>query len=302
MIISPDAVKKLGEEIATKQPGISLDSRTFVSFYGTSPEIISECWEILESRALVEGGGKLKHLLWACMFMKLYLPEDVMCVLLNTSKPTLRKWVWKYIEGLSLLSLNIIKWNKRKRNLPPDAYCSISVDGIDFKTQEPYPFNSKWMSHKYKGAALKYEVAISIYSGDIVWVYGPHRGSKHDLSIFREKLKFLLDDGEMVEADKGYVGEPDHIRSKYDYATREERKEKDRIRNRHEACNRRFRFWSILKQEYRHDIIKHGHVMRAIVSMTQMAIDNGSCLFGCEPKRTKRTEGPYSIDNYDLSA
>jgi hypothetical protein len=47
------------------------------------------------------------------------------------------------------------------------------VDGTDFKAQEPYPFNRKWMSHKYKGAALKYEVAISIFSGDIVWIYGP---------------------------------------------------------------------------------------------------------------------------------
>ena len=202
-----------------------------------------------------------------------------------------------------MLSLNTIDWNKQKRNLPADAYCSISVDGTDFKTQELYPFNRQWMSHKYKGAALKYEVAaISIFSEDIVWIYRPHHGSKHDLTIFRENLKYLLEDGEMVEADSGYVGEADFIRTRYDYATKEERKEKDRICNRHEACNRRFKCWGILKQEYRHDILHHGHVMLAIVSMTQLVIDNGSCLFGCEPKMNQQRDGAYSIDDFNLSA
>jgi len=80
--------------------------------------------------------------------------------------------------------------------------CCISVDGTDFKTQEPHPFNKKWMLAKYKGSALKYEVAISIFSGDIVWINDPHRGGKHDLTIFRESLMQLLEEGELVEADQ----------------------------------------------------------------------------------------------------
>ena len=88
--------------------------------------------------------------------------------------------------------------------MPVNAICCVSLDGTDFKTQEPTPFNKQWMSVKYKGSALKYEVAISIFSGDIVWINGPHRGGKHDLTIFREKLRKLLAKGEMVEADAGY--------------------------------------------------------------------------------------------------
>ena len=102
---------------------------------------------------------------------------------------------------------------------------------------------------------MRYEVAISIFSGDIVWIYGPHRGGKHDLTIFREKLMLLLEEGEMVEADQGYVGEADWIRAKEDYQTVKERREKGRIRNRHETCNGRFKCWGILKQEFRHDQI-----------------------------------------------
>ena len=293
---SPEAVKKLGSEIATKQPEGSIDGRTFIAFYGTSPEVLSECWDRIHKML---DKGKPKHLLWACMFMKLYLPEDVMCVLLSTSKPTFRKWAWKVIESLAIASVDIIKWENRKRNMPANALCCVCVDGTDFKTQEPYPFNKTMMSHKFKGAALKYEVAISIYSGDIVWVYGPHRGAKHDLTIFREKLKTMLDEGEMVEADQGYIGESDWIRAKYDYETKGERREKGRIRNRTESANHRFKCWSILKTEYRHDLAKHGLIFHGIAGMTQLAIDLGGCLFGCEPTTTKPV-GPYSILKVDL--
>jgi hypothetical protein len=39
----------------------------------------------------------------------------------------------------------------------------MTVDGTVFKTQESHPFNGKWMSHKFNGAALKHQVAISDY-------------------------------------------------------------------------------------------------------------------------------------------
>ena len=206
--------------------------------------------------------------------------------------------MWTIIESLALESVKIINWEKRKRNLPKNALCTISVDGTVFKTQEPQPFDKAWMSAKFKGAALKYEVAISIFSGDIVWIYGPHRGGKHDLTIFREQLLAKLEEGELVEADQGYRGEATWIRVRDDYSTKAEKREKDRIRARHEACNRRFKCWGILKQEYRHDLKKHLWLMRAIGGFTQLAIDNGGCLFGCEPMTKPREV--FLVDDIDL--
>ena len=78
----------------------------------------------------------------------------------------------------------------------------VAGDGTDFEIEEPHPFNRKWMTHKRKRAALKYEVGVSIYSGDIVWLHGPHRGAKHDITIFKEGLQNALEEGEMVEADQ----------------------------------------------------------------------------------------------------
>lgn len=294
-VITSTAFKKLGSQLVCRNDS-ELDAKTFISFFGASPVILEECWsEIKENLS----SGRPKHLLWVCMFMKLCLPEDVLCVLCDTTKPTFRKWVWLVIEELALLSDSLIDFGKRKRNLPSDAVSSMSVDGTDFKVQEPFPLNRKWMSHKYKGSALKYEVGISIHSGDIVWVHGPHRGAKHDLTIFRESLKLKLEVGEMVEADKGYTGEADWIRAKEDCLNEIDRKEKDRIRARHETCNRRFKVWSILKQEYRHALKKHGLVFRAIAGLTQMAIDNGDCLFGCEPT-TRAKEDGYSLADLEI--
>lgn len=299
MIFSPETAKTLDDQLAIEQAGVKLDARTFASFFGTAPDVMSECWERIGHK--VEG-GKPKHLLWTFMFMKLCLPEDVMCVLLATSKPTMKKWVWKFMESLALESLHIVDRNKHKRNLPRDALSSITVDGTDFKTQEPHPFNRKWMSHKHNGAGLKCEVAMSVFSGNIVWVCGPHRGSKHDLTTFREKIKGVLEQGEMAEGDKGCAGEPDTVRAKDDHRSKAERKEKDGFRARHEACNRRFKCWSILKQEHRHDNTKHECVFRAVVAVTQLAVDNGSCLFGCEPIMAMITTGRHSLDNFDLNA
>lgn len=289
------AFRKLGENLVTRKDGMRLDERTFISFFGTTADILAECWSEINDKI---SGGRPKHLLWACMFMKLYLPEDVLSCLLGTTKPTMRKWVWLIIEQLALYSIKVIDFSKRKRNLPANAVASISVDGTDFKTREPHPFNPKVKSHKYNGAALKYEVAISIYSGDIVWVGGPYRGGKHDLTIFRESLMKMLDEGEMVEADSGYAGEPDWIRAKGDYATREDKREKNRVRARQESCNRRFKVWGILKQEFRHSLKKHVLIFRSIACITQMGIDHGDCLFGCEP--TTKKKATYSIDDVDL--
>ena len=149
------------------------------------------------------------------------------------------------------------------------------------------------MSHKFKSAGLKYEIGISIYSGDIVWVYGPHRGGKHDLTIFREALKHMLDDGEMVEADKAYIGEGKFIRLPLDAQSTMEWSEKNNLRARHETCNGRFKTWNILETRFRNTRDKHAIVFRAVVAMTQLDIDFGNVLYSCEPKTKKQDSYTY---------
>ena len=81
----------------------------------------------------------------------------------------------------------------------------LSVDGTDVRIPER---GRDWYSHKFKKSGLRYEVAVSIKSGDICWISGPHQpGLWNDVEIFRSSLVTFLDPGEHVEADDGYIGE-----------------------------------------------------------------------------------------------
>ena len=76
----------------------------------------------------------------------------------------------------------------------------ITVDGTDFRIQEPVPFDTGWFSHKFKGPGVRYEVGIAIQTGWIVWVNGPFMcGNWPDLRIARDSLHAEL------EAGEGYI-------------------------------------------------------------------------------------------------
>jgi hypothetical protein len=52
-----------------------------------------------------------------------------------------------------------------------------------------------------------------------------------------------------------------------------------RVRSRHETLNRRLKVWEILKQTYRHEVVTHGDVFRAVAVIVQLAIDYDQRLF-----------------------
>ena len=115
--------------------------------------------------------------------------------------------LFKHLTGSSLCCpvLQII-FESRKWNLPHFNDWLLSVDGTDFCIMNP---GSKVSSHKFnKKSGLRYEVAVDILRGFIVWIHGPFpAGAWPDISIFRHALKDHLDTHERVEADDGYRGE-----------------------------------------------------------------------------------------------
>lgn len=160
------------------------------------------------------------------------------------------------------------------------SICKISVDGTDFRISNQKPFWKGWFSFKFKKAGLRYEVAISIQSGEIVWIYGPFpAGRFHDITIFRRALKqMLLAAGERAEADDGYRGEPLCIDLPQEGCFRRGRaqqKLKQRVRSRHETVNARFKNFGCLEQRFRHNIRQHKDCFQAIAVATQLTIRYG---------------------------
>ena len=168
------------------------------------------------------------------------------------------------------------------------SICKISVDGTDFCIRQVQPFWTGWFSHKFNGPAVRYEVAVSIQSGDIVWTNGPFPAGRFpDLKIFRLGLKqLLLFSRERAEADAGYRGEASCIDLPDEgvFNNPHQMDIKGKVRKRHEAVNRRFKQFSCLSQKFRHHLFYHKYFFSAVVAITQISFENGNPV--------------YSIDNY----
>lgn len=156
--------------------------------------------------------------------------------------------------------------------------CLASVDGTDF----PLAWGAKYkqfVCHKFKKKpGLRYEVAVCLRTSDIVWINGPHYpGTHNDIAIFQSALIHLLDDGERLEADRGYIGEhPTYIKMPTGIDQNEDRQWLDqRHRNRHETVNKRFKVFNCMNSKFRHSMEKHGDCFNCVATLTQLSMDHG---------------------------
>lgn len=178
--------------------------------------------------------------------------------------------------------------------------CLVSVDCVDFEI----PFLGKtFHSHKFKfSSGLRYEAAVSIAKGDLVWINGPYEPGKwNDVMIFRNALMTELGEGERVEADDGYIGEaPNNVKcpkSISNHACME--KMQAFVRRRHETINKRFKQWGVLRQFHRGDLKKHTFYFRLCAIVTQLAIENGEPLFSVEYQDPDFDNLYFDDDNED---
>jgi hypothetical protein len=101
------------------------------------------------------------------------------------------------------------------------------------------------------GSAIRYEVAVCILTGELVWTNGPYEpGIWNGVAIFRNTLLSMLDEGERAETDDGYQAEaPRYIKCPASIGNHETvEKQASVVRRRHETINWRFKQWAILKQ------------------------------------------------------
>ena len=162
--------------------------------------------------------------------------------------------------------------------------CFISVDGTDCPVFEPSPFNKEMYSHKLNGPGLKYEVAVCLKTGHIVWINGPFVASVNDGTIFREGLSGLLFDEEAVEVDGGYKGD-DKMKLPSMGINSSKRKMKSNVRAQHEAINGRLKQFGVLTTHFRHlpnkeDMMeKHGKCFKAVAVIVQLRLMLGEKIF-----------------------
>ncbi len=146
----------------------------------------------------------------------------------------------------------------------------VSVDGTDLLTCESFPFDPKWWSHKLKHSALRYEIGVSLCSGEIVSVYGPFAaGENNDQSIYNTKLVNYVPNGEKVLADRGYGGETivhGGLLGDRDGSI------SGKLRAYHETVNGRIKSFLCMQHRWRHSIHKHELCFFAVANIVQIMI------------------------------
>ena len=135
-----------------------------------------------------------------------------------------------------------------------------------------------------------YEIIMDITEAKCMSVVGPIRAGEHDMNVFRleTKRKMLEMPGKMLIADSIYLPgkKPDMQNEVGMFAIPSSvddpvlKNFKSRCRARHESFNARLKFFAFLQDEYRGvDFEKHGIAFRAVCTIVQYQMDNGSPVF-----------------------
>jgi hypothetical protein len=87
--------------------------------FGTSPEMCTRLWQMIDPFVSMPNGVHPRHLLWALMLLKLYCAESVLCTLAGgengraPDEKTFRKWCWLFVEAISDLQFSVVSAKSR---------------------------------------------------------------------------------------------------------------------------------------------------------------------------------------------
>ena len=110
-------------------------------------------------------------------------------------------------QNLTALIFGKIKFSNRYKNCDKNTKnVFVSLDSTDFRINEPYPFNTKWFSHKFKAVELRCEIGLCIRSSHIVWVSGGFLpGDFSDVKIVHNGILNWIEPKERIVVDDGYA-------------------------------------------------------------------------------------------------
>ena len=307
MLFSANEVLLLGlkiakiNEVEQQRLGQPTCREIFGSMYGSPPHACAQIWQELcntdvEDARIPDGQQNEKgfKMFMMAQFMLWVYPKNrrILQVMFHPvgEKNTYGTQLWTWIARIAAMITEKIKWQDRFDDPDAEVFL-VTVDGVDCRTWEKrdhptMPFDKKLHSHKFKHASLKYEIAVAIYSDHIVWVNGPFRGGKHDLTILREgqednsgSLLERIPEGKFMITDRGYrtgsVEEMKKIAYKRNDDPIQLKRHKGRATCRHETVNARIKQFQAVAETFRHGKDKHEMAFKAICVIVQYHLDLG---------------------------
>jgi hypothetical protein len=194
-------------------------NRRFAAHFGVAKQTVHILWLHLQS-VISDIRIEQKHLLWSLYFLKVYTTNDVSAVHWGVDPKTFSQWVWKILLILDA-TLNLVRYSTFQslivqvditdRYFGGNRLVNVALDVTECPIHKPLDYEEqlKYYSGKSGMHSIKYELAVEISTGFIVWFWGPCYGSVHDLTIVRQSgIISLLSADELIMADKAYIGEP----------------------------------------------------------------------------------------------
>ena len=237
-----------------------LNPRQFKAIFGPSKFVAGIAFDMMQSEAnLRQTSLQLPEYLMCLFWLKNYRREEVCASYFRVTEKTFRV---KYKRALVLLSIiKVVDFENRHCRSNFGYVAKVSIDGTDCPIWEPWPFDPKWFSHKFKSAGLRYEVGLCINTGEIVSVFGG----------------YLCGDW----PDSGYRGDPRILHKTGDWTTYTART-RSNVRARHETVNSRIKAYAITSTKFRHDLIIHTQCFYSVINLVQIELRYESPLFQIE--------------------
>ena len=228
----------------------------FAALYGPTPKVVAALWRLLQTTNNPEARidprlCKTDDFFVALHWLRNYPTERRRKIELKIGRSTARKWSWYYAKKIAALKNEIIVWPEEW----PTIY-TVTVDGVHFISNELnhalYRIDTEAYSHKFGNAGLAYEIAISIFQQQIVWVNGPFKAGTSDKTIFQDHgLMDKIPVGKRVVADKGYRALPEVVSYPNSLDKEAVREFKEQALARHEIFNSRLKRYKILTNRFR---------------------------------------------------
>jgi DDE superfamily endonuclease len=190
----------------------------FRKFYGACCTVLAEQWNTLlftsiegakltEKEASVTGFCNFlmtHHFLWDYLCNAVILGWRFKVCETYAS----RRRLWKWVMKIAALKKRKIVWPEQFI-VDNNEILIITVDGTDCAIWEPkhnnLPKDKRLFSQKKNRAAVKYLVALAIFSPHVVFINGPFpAGQFNDITAFRSHLKDKIKKGKKVIVDSGF--------------------------------------------------------------------------------------------------
>ena len=111
MKLTPNSIETIGFEIRTNTQATKRNKKLrFKSVYGTYPIVIYDLWTRLVTLNVVKIDDimKLKRFFFMFDFLQNYCKETQCAMDFGVDEKTYRKWVWFFLEKVSIISKNVV--------------------------------------------------------------------------------------------------------------------------------------------------------------------------------------------------